>query len=251
MKRNNYTLTSGILLVIAASICILMAIIYMFALFVSIQYIAMYGYEIAEVDKTFYIIEILSYAGMILFKVAQVVTFMLLGIKLINKGKKGVPTQNNKGLVITSLVLAYICAFIDLTAISFVESGLFLAAGIILSCGLGKKQDVQPQMIVNPQVNIVEANPQPINNVETQSKENTQNVNNDDNLSSQIKALQELKDKNVIDSSEYLKMLQKIVGITNNSTTSQNKVEKAEKKETKTTKAKKTTQKQISKDSKE
>lgn len=247
MKKNNYTLSSGILLVIASSICILMAMVYMFVLFIAIQYVTMYGYEIADADKAVYTLEILFYAGMILFKVAQAVTFMLLGIKLISKGKKGIPTQNCKGLVITTLVLSFVCAFIDMTTVYLIEGGLFLATGIILSCGLGKRQyDIRPNLTGATQSPV---NVQPVFNQEI-TKVETNNL--DDNLSSQVKALQELRDKNVIDSEEYLKMLQKVVGV-NLTTQEKSKKENSVVKETKytTTRVKKLTQKPNSKDNKE
>lgn len=194
MKKNKLTLSAGILLVIAASICVISSIICLYSLGATILEISLSE----EYSLVNYIILIAVIALLIslLFKIAQVIVFMILGIKLIKNGKKGKSVNEYRGLIITTMILAYISALFGNSDITgFFEFGLFLTAGILLSCALSMKDEA-----------LVQETPQAeVKKEETQKEE--------DSMAKQINALQELKDNGVIGNKEYLDKLQKIIGI--------------------------------------
>ena len=92
MKKNKLTLTAGILLVVSTALCFI-AISY-YALAIN-DILAVY-YDTAELfGDTIVLGFLLSYVGSIVIKVAEIVAFLILGIKLIIKGNKGYLASQN------------------------------------------------------------------------------------------------------------------------------------------------------------
>lgn len=196
MKRNKLTLIAGVLLVVATILCVFA--IYYYALGVYELFPILY--EETEVISHSYILNIvITYIASIVLKVAQIIVFLILGIKLIIKGIRKVPVNKCKGLVISAMVIAYWSALMEIGTyhtFAIVIFGLFLTAGILLSCALSKKDKVADFGGESSTFN---------KKVSTNSKV-------DEVMIDRVKIIKSLKDDGMLSEDQYFELMKQVIG---------------------------------------
>lgn len=210
MKRNKLTLTAGILLVISTALCFIAIGYYGIALK---DLLAIYN-ETSELLTDVVVLGfMLSYVGSIVIKVAEIVAFLILGIKLIIKGNKGYFASQNKGLVITTMVIAYFGALMEIGSYhtcAIVIFGLFLTAGILLSCAIAKK----PMNIENSVDNKVETSSNVVSETIVENGiNNSQSESISNEMIEKVKLAKSLRDDHMITDEEYFNIVKKLIGI--------------------------------------
>lgn len=164
MKKNKFTLASGILLIIFACYSVICAIS-MLKLIITISIVNPFTFttESYQTDSLA-LITIFYYAIYIFLYILQTVAFLITGIKLIRKSSK-YNFEDCKVLIVTTLILVSLSFLFDLLSVS----GLIpIAIVVLLSCSLVR--GTQDNYVENLQVEKVE------NVTNDKEKENNDNL---------------------------------------------------------------------------
>ena len=198
MKRNRLILTTGVLLVVASILCVFA--IYFYAL--GVYELLPILYEEAELIPQSYILNIvINYIALIVLKVAQIIVFLILSIRIIVKGVRRVSVGNYKGTIISTMVIAYWSALMEVgtyhtyALILFV---LFLASGILLTAVLTKKNE----SIQTAQSKVKHS---------AQKKESTKPLV-DNVMIERVKIIKALRDDGALTEDQYFELMKQTIG---------------------------------------